>query len=181
MIRNTTVRLLPLLLAVTLLPSCSVDRQKKGNTDKVEVQTPVGDLNVTSRKEAQPSDVGLAGYPGARPISDEGQGSAQAHIAMPFLNLKMAGVKFESSDPPQKILEFYRHELGRYGQVKEEHRGSSSTNIQGFSWRSTPDQVTLSAGPGDTTHVVAVQPEGSGSKFALLYIRAKDPDQQEIR
>ncbi len=177
MLRNLPFRLAILSTFALFLLGCGVTREKKGSTEKVEVQTPVGDLNVTSSKGARPAQVGLAGYPAARPVRDEGQDSAQAHISMPFLNLKIVSMKFESDDPPSKVLDFYRHELSHYGNVKEERGGNSTSEIQGFSWRSTPDQITLSVGPGDAEHLVAVQPKAHGSKFALVYVRTSDPDE----
>jgi len=162
-----------------LLLGCGITHEKKGSTEKVDVATPVGNLNVSTSKDARPAQVGLAAYPAAHAVPDEGQSSAQAHIAMPFLNLKIVSMKFESDDPPAKVLDFYRHELSHYGDVKQERGGNSTSDIQGFSWRSTPDQIALSVEAGDAEHLVAVQPKGSGSKFALVYIRTSEPDESQ--
>jgi hypothetical protein len=92
--------------------------------------------------------------------------------------LKVVGTKYHSDDPPQKVLAFYRKGLAKYGKVEEERGGHTSVSLAGFDWQSAPDQVTLSAGRDDDEHLVAVRGDGTGSQFALVYVRTRDTDEQ---
>jgi hypothetical protein len=128
---------------------------------------------MTAQASEKTVDIDLPVYPGARPMAEtEGSNRAQAGVSAPFLHLKIAASKFETGEPPEKVLEFYRKELARYGAIDEGHGKNSYTRIQGFSWSATSDQTSLAAGREGSKHVVMVQPAGKGSKFAILSIQA---------
>jgi hypothetical protein len=165
-----------LLLAagLTVLAACSAHSDKQDS--KLEVRTPMGEM--TAKVSDKTVDVDLPVYPGARPIVETGGSNrAQAGVSAPFLHLKIAASKFETGEPPEKVLDFYRKELARYGTIDEGHGKNSYTKIQGFTWSATSDQTSLAAGQGGSQHVVMVQPAGKGSKFAILYIHAGGPAQ----
>ena len=58
--------LISIIAAITLLSACSlnVKKEKNGEDKQVDIKTPVGGIHVS--KAANPQDVGIAVYPGAR-------------------------------------------------------------------------------------------------------------------
>ena len=70
-------------------------------------------------KQATAKEVGLPVYPGAKPHKDEkdDSGAVQMGIWGGSFGFKLAVMKMESNDAPEKIAEFYKKALARYGTV----------------------------------------------------------------
>ena len=171
-----------------LLPACNVNVKKEANgQDKqVDINTLVGGIHVS--KQADVSDVGLAVYPGARMKergSDGSDKSADVNISGFGFGIKVVALQYESEDAPAKILSFYRDQLKRYGNVLECH-SSEHFNVDmdmGSHHDSKDDSneltcsgthgsnIELKVGRKDEQHIVAVEPEGKGSSFSLVYVR----------
>jgi hypothetical protein len=82
--------------------------EKRGEK-QVSVQTPVGSLEVG--KEVSEASLGLPIYPGARRI--EGGDTARVNIEIPGAeNIQVLAAEFETSDPLDKVKEFYSGRLG---------------------------------------------------------------------
>jgi hypothetical protein len=178
------------LAALLALPGCSVNVKKEGNgQDKqVDVRTLLGNVHVS--KEADVSDVGLAVYPGARmkeKDSDDNDKGANVNISGFGYGIKVVAIEYESSDAPAKVLDFYRGQLKKYGNILECHatdlnldmkmgshdsNGSNELTCQG----SHGDNIELKVGKKDDQHIVAVKPEGNGSSFSLVYVRTHGKD-----
>ena len=179
--------LLALSVSALLLAGCSINvRDKKdGKEEKVEIETPVGSLKV--RSEAEPTEVGLAVYPGARRIKDghDDHGSAHVNIQSSLFGLKVVAISYESDDPPDKLLGFYRKELGRYGKVIECPNGidmdigDKREMAQEVRCESSPHghrdkgEVDLAVGSSERHRLINVKPKGQGSKFAMVYIQTR--------
>lgn len=169
---------LPLLLAVLLFASgCSVsveDHDEKAKKD-VDISTPVGDLSV--RTNTQASEVGLPVYPGARALREPGEdeSSANVNIATPWFGLQVVAAKFESDDKPDKILEFYRKEMGTYGDVRECRGEADFKNGGEFVCREEKNgkEIQLVVGTEQRHRLLVVKPRGEGSEFAMVYIRTR--------
>jgi len=167
--------------AVLLLSACSINvKKEKGGEDKqVDINTPVGGIHVS--KDADVADIGLAVYPGARQKEKDLSGdskSANVNISGFGYGLKVVAVEFESDDPPAKIISFYQGQLKKYGDVLLCHTshldvdtdvkdGSHELTCEGSSGRNTE----LKVGTKENQHIVAVEPEGPGSSFCLVYVR----------
>jgi hypothetical protein len=175
------------LAALLLLPGCSVNVKKEANgQDKqVDINTLVGGVHVS--KEADVSDIGLAVYPGARlreKDSDGSDKSANVNISGFGYGLKVVAVEYESDDSPAKILSFYRDQLKKYGNVLECHtsrgnwnvnmgkKGSNELTCEG----SGGNNIELKVGKQDDQHIVAVEPQGKGASFSLVYVRTHGKD-----
>jgi hypothetical protein len=180
-----------LFAAILWLPACSVNVKKEANgQDKqVDVKTLLGGIHVS--KQADVSDVGLAVYPGARlkPENSDGDDkSANVNISGFGYGIKVIAVEYESDDAPAKILSFYRDQLKKYGSVLECHTssrhldmkmgshgsrdGSNELTCEGDSGK----DVELKVGKKDDQHIVAVEPDGKGSSFSLVYVRTHGKD-----
>jgi hypothetical protein len=179
------VGLISLGIATLLLPSCSVN-VKKGTTgqDKnVDIKTPVGGIHVS--KVADVADTGLSVYPGARPKPQEsGHDDKSANVSISGFGfaLRVVALQYESDDSPGKVIAFYKGQLKKYGDVLECHSsGHFNMNMKhsdksGESHALTCDvdsgsNVELKVGTDENQHIVAVEPEGKGSSFSLVYVR----------
>jgi hypothetical protein len=167
-------------VCLTLL-ACSVNVKKdsSGEDKKVDIETPIGGIHVD--KEADVHDTGLAVYPGAR-IKPE-QSSHQdkdANVDISFLGygVKVVAIEYQSDDAPDKIVAYYKDQLRKYGNVLECH--TTGHNVQMDQKDDSRDlacdshggkTVELKVGSKENQHVVAIDPDGKGSSFALVYVR----------
>jgi hypothetical protein len=175
-------------VASLLFTGCSlrVDHEKSGKSERVEIETPVGGLKV--RTNIDPKDTGLAVYPNSRAIEarhKDDEDSANVNISTPFFGLKVVAMKFESDDPPDKVLDFYRKDMSRYGKVLEcrgeGHRGHRvKKDNDDFTLKLECDDddpkskdIELKAGEGNSQHIVGISPKGKGTEFGLVYIQMR--------
>lgn len=162
------------------------DKDKKAATKKVEINTPFGDLKV--RKEVNLKDLGLSPYPNARLLPDEEKSDGDNHgnvsISTPFFGLKVMAAKYESDDPSDKVVDFYKKDLQRYGKVLSckgpAHGGSRIEKDDDFNLKLNCDDVegdskctTLKAGEGSSQHIVVVEPQDKGTHLSLVYIQMR--------
>ncbi len=177
--------------SLLLLPACSVNVQKESNgQDKqVDIKTLLGGVHVS--KEADVAETGLAVYPGARLKEKDSGGSdksANVNISGFGYGIKVVAVSYESDDASAKVLSFYRDQLKKYGNVLECHtsRGNWSVNMGSHGSKNGSNELTcdgsggneieLKVGKQDDQHIVAVEPEGKGSSFSLVYVRTHGKD-----
>jgi len=175
--------------ASLLLPACSVNvkKEKNGEDKQVDISTPVGGIHVS--KGADVADVGLAVYPGARPKEKDSSGddkSANVNISGFGFGLKVVALEYESDDSPAKLVAFYQEQLKKYGNVLVCHTShlDVDTDIKGSDHGSheltcngaSGTNVELKVGTKENQHIVAVQPDGKGSSFSLVYVRTHGKD-----
>ena len=182
---------LPLVGATLLLPACSVNVQKEqnGQDKQVDIQTPVGGIHVS--KGANPEDVGVAIYPGARLKQQDSNGddkSANVNISGFGYGLKVVALQYESSASPSKVVDYYKDQLKKYGKVLVCHTSQMDvdTDIKGLDQENGSHElacegksgatVELKVGTKENQHIVAVEPSGTGSTFSLVYLRTHGKD-----
>lgn len=166
-----------------LLPACSINVKKESNgQDKqVDIRTPVGGIHVS--KGADPQDAGLPVYPGSRiKEKDSGQDqSANVNISSFGYSLKVVALEYESDDSPEKLVSFYHDQLKKYGnvlvchssgrfEVKPNAKGSNRDSHELKCDSSSGQNTELKAGTEENQHIVAIEPEGKGSSFSLVYV-----------
>ena len=173
------------VLALAGLAGCTVHEQKTAdNKDKkVEIKTPFGDLKVNT--EVDVKETGLPVYPGARPAPRDkhDSNSANVNISTGMFGLKVVAVKFESDDPPDKVLNFYRDKVKAYGGKYLECHGldidfhggddNDTKELTCGKHEGHGDSTELKAGTPDRQHIVSVKPNGNGSQFALVYVNKR--------
>jgi len=174
------------MAALLLVAACSVNVKKEANgQDKqVDINTLVGGVHVS--QPADVSDVGLTVYPGARlkeKDSNGGDKSANVNISGFGFGIKVVALEYESADTPAKVISFYKDQLKKYGAVLECHTSSLNLDMDTGSHGSKNDSneltcegdhgknVELKVGKKDDQHIVAVESEGEGSSFSLVYVR----------
>jgi len=176
-------------LAALFLPACSVNvkREQNGEDKQVDIDTPVGGIHVS--KDANVADVGLAVYPGARLKQDDHDGndkSANVNISSFGFGLKVVALEYQSNDSPDKLIAYYKDQLKKYGKVLECHTSHFEVNpdIKGSDHESheltcegsSGNNVELKVGTKENQHIVAVEPDGKGSSFSLVYVRTHGKD-----
>jgi hypothetical protein len=177
------------ILAALLLPACSINvkKEQNGEDKQVDINTPVGGIYVS--KGANVADVGLAVYPGARLKQEDSNGSdksANVNISSFGFGLKVVALEYQSDDSPGKLVAYYRDELKKYGKVLECHtshldvnpdiKGSDHGSHELTCEGSSGSNIELKVGTKENQHIVAVEPDGKGSSFSLVYVRTHGKD-----
>jgi hypothetical protein len=187
----SSIWLPPALIGAMLVSGCSVNVKKEANgQDKqVDIKTLVGGIHVS--KDADVSDTGLAVYPGAQPKPENSNGDdkrANVNISGFGFGIKVVALEYESSDSPDKLIAFYRDQLKKYGNVLECHTSGHfdvNTNYSDKSDRNSHEltcdsghgnNVELKVGTKENQHIVAVESDGKGSSFSLVYVRTHGKD-----
>jgi hypothetical protein len=143
--------------------------------------------------DAEPSakDVGLPFYPGAHPHrdKDENQSSVKFGLWGSSFAFKLAVVKLESSDSPQKVAAFYKQALAKYGTVldcgassseaRDKNESRSSNQITCETDKPGPGEMTMKAGTKEKQHIVGIQPSGAGSILELVYVESPSSDKKK--
>jgi hypothetical protein len=190
--RNVVARIAPaaVLAALVVLPACSVnvkDDKNKNGEGHVDISTPMGNLHVNEQPDIR--ETGLPLYAGARPASKENgddKKSANVDISAMGFSLKVVAAEFQSDDSPEKITAYYNKELRRFGKPiechgrwnggdvnaemhdKDDKDGSKPVSCRD---NGSGDSVELKVGTEANQHIVAVKPDGKGTRFALVYVR----------
>lgn len=141
--------------------------------------------------EASAKDVGLPMYPGARPHKEKDNDSESAKMGLwgGSFGFKLAVLKLESNDAPEKVAAFYRKALAKYGTVLDCREASSQTSEKSGNKSSKqltceddkpkPGEIEFKAGTKEKQHIVGIQPNGSGSLFQLVYVESPDSDKEK--
>jgi hypothetical protein len=146
---------------------------------------------VTISKQATPKEVGLPAYPGAKLHKDEKDDSPSVQLGLwgSTFGFKLAVMKMESGDAPGKIADFYKKALAKYGTVLDCSEASQRKNVK--EKNGTSNQLTceddkpekggllFKAGTKEKQHLVAIQPDGQGSLFQLVYVEARGDDKDK--
>jgi hypothetical protein len=191
----TRKQFIPLLgasiLCAVFLAGCSIHTSSSGDkkNNNVDIRSPFGSISV-HEGNVDAKDIGLPVYPGAKPKQghdDEDSDNANVNISTPFAGVKVLVQKFETDDSPDKVLDFYQKPMGKYGKVlqcsggyhgghfhhHEDNAPVSCDNIGSSSERE------LKVGTENDQHVVAVKPQGNGTEFTLVYVRAKTSNDKD--
>jgi hypothetical protein len=185
--------------ALLLLGGCTIntrekkDASGKSENENVDIRTPLGSLSVHSG-DVDVKDTGLTVYPHARPLPhNKNDEDANVNISTPMFGLKVVAVRYESDDPQDKILSYYRKELGKYGSVIQCSTDKTDLNFKHDDDDDSDGPVTckdsdsgskngnveLKTGTRHNQHIVAIDKRGSATSFSLVYVRlhtGKDKD-----
>jgi hypothetical protein len=141
--------------------------------------------------EASAKDVGLPIYPGARPHREKDDDSTSAKFGVwgSLFAFKLAVLKLESNDSPQKVAAFYKKALAKYGTVLDCGAASSQTGDKEGDESSKkltceddkpkPGGMEFKAGTKEKQHIVGIEPNGTGSLFQLVYVESPDSDKKK--
>ena len=167
---NAGAAVLPLIVMVS---ACVVHKEEDAKTNRVTIDTPIGALVARTGKNAGNTDLPV--YPGAQVSRDGRNGEnekANVTIGTPWFGLQVRAAEYESVEPPEPILEFYRERMKAFGPVTE-CRGDVNFDDRKPVCRTKSDSedVQLLTGTEDRHRIVSVKPHGTGTQFALVSIQ----------
>jgi hypothetical protein len=167
------------LLFVAALPLAAQNKKASGTTESEKHGRSVGFI---ASSEASAKEVGLPLYPGARPHKDDSDNSSAVQLGLwgGSSGFKLAVLKLESNDAPEKVAAFYRKALAKYGKVLdcansskptvEKEKDKSSDELGCEDDRPESGGFVLKAGTKEEQHVVGIEAKGGLAVFHLIYI-----------
>ncbi len=171
-------------MAALAAAGCRIDSKGKDGSDNVKIATPFGGMQVKTNDAAVQSGIGLPEYPGASLVKkDKDNGAADIHMSFGSFQLRVKAMSYRTSDSPDKVQAFYKGALSRFGDViqcsDDRPVGSPTRTAEGLTCdneKSNHVQVNrefskkreLKAGSAQHQHIVAIEPEGDGTKFGLV-------------
>ena len=160
-------------------PNSSSASQSSKDSDNISAGFNLG-------KDASAKDVGLPIYPGARRHADTKDDSSALNMGLwgGSSGFKIALLKMETNDSPEKVGAFYRKALAKYGKVLTCGAGESATETSEDKAKSSqaldcdkdkPDKdgIELKAGTKQKQHIVGISQEGNATTFQLVYIETR--------
>ncbi len=174
------------LMTTAALSGCRVSTSKDGDNENVKVATPFGGVQVKTNDAAVASGFGLPTYPGAELVKkDKDNGSADINLSFGNFQLRVKAASYRTPDDPDKVKAFYLNAMKRYGTVIECNRDqpvgtptqteqgltcSDSNNKRARVTGGTDSKVELKTGSKQHQRIVAIDPEGNGTKFGLVLL-----------
>ncbi len=146
---------------------------------------------VVFSKQATSKEVGLPVYPGSKAHKDERDDSPSIQMGLwgSTFGFKLAVMKMESNDAPERVAEFYKKALAKYGTVLNcsdpsnragvKDKGGSSNKLECDDDKPEKGGLVFKAGTKEKQHVVGIQPNGQGSLFQLVYVEAHSDDKDK--
>jgi len=130
--------------------------------------------------KASSENVGLPIYPGAIPHRDPGNDSDSARLSLwgGGHGFEVAAKTMESNDAPAHVADFYKKALAKYGKVLDCTQNAADAGAKTDSRNALtcahdqPKQggMLFKAGTEKKQHIVAIEPNGSGTVFHLVYV-----------
>jgi len=142
---------------------------------------------LTFSKQATSKEVGLPVYTGAKPHKDEKNDSPSVQMGIwgSTFGFKLAVMKLESNDAPEKIAEFYKKALAKYGAVlncsepSQKPSAKDSNKLDCGDDKPEKGGLLFKAGTKEKQHLVAIQANGQGSLLQLVYVEARGDEKDK--
>jgi len=190
--RSHSLAAATILLVTAFTAGCRVESKKSGNGDgdNVKIATPFGGMSVKTDDSSIAQSTGLPIYPGAvvtakKDKDDHHDGSADINMSFGSFQLRVKAVSMTTPDAPNKVLDFYKRGLARFGtviQCKDHHPVGTPTRTPDGLDCSDDDRhnnqvhvdddlsgkTELKAGSKQHQHIVGIDPDGTGTKFGLV-------------
>lgn len=177
-----TIGILAVLAIVFVLPACTIQHKEDSDKKDVKIETPFGGMQVKA-DEKKPAETGLAQYPGAHLKEKSGNDTHSANVDMSFgpFGMKVAAATYLTDDSQDKVLDFYRKDMSKYGKVLECKGGIDDKNdeLVCSSKHEDRDEIELGTGNKMRRRIVAVKPNGKGTEFSLVFLQLRGKDGKE--
>ena len=181
---NRTAVVAMMIAATALVSGCRIESDKHGDNDNVKIATPFGGMSVKTNDAAVVDGLGLPVYPGAELVKkDKNNGAADVNMSFGSFQLRVKAASYRTQDSPDQVTAFYRKALGRYGDViqcqNNQAVGTPTHTAEGLTCDNEKEnhisvnddmsgKMELKAGSKLHQHIVAIDPEGHGTKFGLV-------------
>ncbi|MEO6815546.1 MAG: hypothetical protein ABI177_02495 [Edaphobacter sp.] len=181
--RVTQVMAATAMVATVLMSGCRVESSKQNGNDNVRIATPFGGMQVKTNDATVLEGMGLPAYPGATLVKkDHDHGAADVNMNFGSFHLRVKAASYQTPDSPDKVRDFYRKALGAYGDViqcsNDKSVGEPTRTAEGLTCDNNHKHVgidddisrklELKAGSKQHQHIVAIDPDGTGSKIGLV-------------
>jgi hypothetical protein len=173
-----------LMLSAAAMPVAAQDK-KDSDANKSDSDS----IGFIASKNASAKEVGLPLYPGSRRHKDDSDDSSSLQLGAwgGSFGFKIAVVKMESDDAPDKIAKFYRKALSKYGQVLNcsdtaeaaAQKDKPSNGLDCDSDHAEKGEIVLKSGTKEMQHIASVKANGSGSVYDLVFVEAKGSDKDK--
>jgi len=179
-----------LALAAACMIALPISAAAQDSDKSVDVRSSAGDMHLGT--DAKAGDTGLPVYPNARlKHSERSKDDSSANLSLftSAFGIKLVVVSYVSDDSQDKIVAYYKDQLRKkYGNVLECHSSDDGTKYQAHDDDDSNSSkelkcegdnkgpnIELKVGTEDNQHVVAVEPNksGSGATFALVYVHTR--------
>lgn len=164
-----------------MLPACSIQHKEEADKKDVKIETPFGGMQVKA-DEKKPADTGLTQYPGSR-LKDRGDDTHTANVDMNFgpFGMKVAAATYLTDDSEDKVLDFYRKEMSKYGKVLECKGGSIDDHNDELVCSSSKhgEETELGTGNKMRRRIVGVKKNGNQTEFSLVYLQLRNEKNKE--
>jgi len=174
-----------LALCLILVLSLPALAQKSDTPDKpLDVRSSIGDLHVG--KDADAQKAGLPLYPGARTKKDEDSDPLNFGLLTESFGLQLVVAKYESDDPPARIIAYYQDKLKKYGKVLACDNANDDSNVRGDDDQELSKPLKcegdnkgpvreLKVGTEGNARIVAIEPRdnGKGTTFTIVYVHRR--------
>ncbi|MGH9430558.1 MAG: hypothetical protein ACRD3T_03355 [Terriglobia bacterium] len=122
---------------------------------EVSIQTPAGNVEVRKDVGITEARLGLPIYPGATPVDKDD--SAAVSIGVPgHEHVGVVAGKFETSDPLEKVRDFYNHRL--------------SGEVTKFTERNSEGKMVFEIKHGNLERIVALHEEDGKTRIELVRV-----------
>jgi hypothetical protein len=181
---NQTAVLVMMITATAMMSGCRIESDKRNGNDNVKIATPFGGMTVKTNDAVVTEGLGLPVYPGAELVKkDKNNGAADVNMSFGSFQLRVKAASYRTEDSPDKVSAFYRKALGRYGDVIECQNdkpvGTPTRTGEGLTCDNDKENhITvnedmsgkreLKAGSKQHQHIVAIDPDGNGTKMGLV-------------
>ena len=183
---NQTAVVAAMIAATALMSGCRIESDKRNGNDNVKIATPFGGMTVKTNDNVVAEGLGLPVYPGAELVKkDKDNGAADVNMSFGSFQLRVKAASYRTQDNPGQVKAFYSKALGRYGDVIEcqnnKSVGTPTRTSEGLSCDNEKEnhvyvnddesgKLELKAGSKQHQHIVAIDPEGNGTKFGLVML-----------
>lgn len=132
-----------------------VHETEVGDHKNVQIETPFGNLRVNKNNGLEPASVGIPVYPGAQRDSDHGGGASfEFDGGELHKDLTIAAANYFTSDAPDKVRDYYRHEFPTW----KTH------------WEN--DGMRLEVKENGQMRTIFIRPKGDGTRIAIASVGA---------
>jgi hypothetical protein len=134
---------------------------------------------ITMSADADAKDICLPLYPGSRRHVDKDSDSPGVNMGLwgGGSGFKLAVLKMESDDSMDKIADYYKKKLAKYGKVLDCSHPTGADNSDKSDKQLTceddkPDKggLLFKSGTKADQHIVAIQPGAKGSLYQLVHV-----------
>jgi|GEM_PF-748303 len=184
-VRNHQRFILAAVAVLASLPAgCRIETSEQKGGENVKIATLFGGMQVKTDQASVEQGLGLPVYPGAEMVTkhDKDNGSADVNLSFGRFQLRVKAASYRTPDAPDKVQQFYKDALKRYGVViqcsNSQPVGTPAITDEGLTCGHAKTTVNvvddvsgkteLKAGSRQHQHIVAVNPQPSGTEFNVI-------------